>query len=198
MKRTLYLVWLLTAIGCSTKKQSPPQTPTDSVQTTIDSGPIRTRETLPEKQPTKNALTAGAGTWHYERTTDNTNNPVYKASVVSSNVLDFAFPYAGGSVGTLTIRKRSTGTTVYLEVSKGQFNRSFQGGNAQIRFDNGSPVSYFFSGAENGRANIIFFDAEQKLIRQLKTAKEMVVTIGFNSQGTHQVKFRVAGLRWDH
>ncbi|WP_240163775.1 hypothetical protein [Spirosoma taeanense] len=146
---------------------------------------------MPQSSPSSRA-----GRWTYEERADQTGSRVYKASITSPDVLQFGFPYAGGSTAMLTIRKRDESTNVYLEVSKGQFNRSFEGGNARIRFDGKPAQSYSFSAAENGRANIIFFDAEQKLINQMKAARTMVIEIGFYAQGTRQISFNTAGLKW--
>lgn len=135
--------------------------------------------------------------WRYEKTTDNEGRSVQKASTMSPNLLEFEFPYNGGSTATLTLRKRADDTHVYIQVSKGQFNRSFQGGQARVRFDGKAPVLYSFSAAENGSANVIFFDADQKLINQMKTARNMVVDVEFAGQGKRQITFRTAGLTWN-
>lgn len=123
---------------------------------------------------------------------------MYKASIPATRLLYFSFPHNGGSVVTLTIRRRNDETHVYLSVSKGQFNNSFQGGKARIRFDDHPAVAYSFSAAANGTANTIFFDATQALIAKMKAARMMYVEVGFASQGQQAVAFTVAGLRWNH
>jgi hypothetical protein len=198
MKKILYCLSFLALFSCSTKEKSTQSAATDTVRAATATASGELPREVATKPGSTNQVPANAGKWQYDRTTDQTNNPVYKASIIASNLLEFPFPYEGGSSATLTIRKRSSGTNVYLEVSKGQFNRSFQGGNARIRFDNKPAIPYAFSAAENGRANIIFFDSEQKLINQLKTAKETVIDVGFNGQGTREIKFRTAGLDWNH
>ena len=147
--------------------------------------------------PTKSA-SVQARTWVYEKTLDKAGRPVYKASLFSPTLLQFNFPYAGGSTATLTIRKRDSGTTLYLYVSRGQFNRSFQGGSARIRFDEKPPGTYLFSAAENGSANIIFFDSAEKLIDRMKKSKKMTVEIEFYAQGKRQIDFQTANLTWSH
>lgn len=146
----------------------------------------------------KNRSGARAGTWAYEKTVDQTGNIVYKASVTSSNLLQFAYPYTGGSTATLVIREKDGSPQVYIEVANGQFNRSFQNGSARIRFDAKPPVTYPLSAAANGRANIVFFDAERKLISQIKAAENMTVQVVFDGQPVRQIQFRTAGLRWNH
>ena len=101
-------------------------------------------------------------------------------------------------MATLTIRKRDNSTTIYVQVSKGQFNRSYQGGTARIRFDGKPPVPYSFSAAENGSATIIFFDSAQALIDRMKRADNMVVDVEFHGQGYRQIAFTIADLTWHH
>lgn len=142
-------------------------------------------------QPAIAATSPDAGRWLYEETRTG-----YKAVTVSPTLLRFNFPYEGGSTASLTLRRRSGETHVYIEISKGQFNRSFQGGTARVRFDNRPAVSFPLIAAANGRANILFFANEQQLIDQLKTARRMVVTVEFAGQDTRDIRFNTADLRW--
>ena len=142
-------------------------------------------------QPAVTATSSDAGHWIYEETRTG-----YKAFTVSPTVLNFPFPYDGGSTATLTLRRRSGETHVYIDVSKGQFNRSFQGGTARVRFDNRPAVSYPLVAAANGRANILFFANEQSLIDQLRQARTMVITVEFAGQDTRAIRFGTANLQW--
>ncbi|WP_338876148.1 hypothetical protein WBJ53_10915 [Spirosoma sp. SC4-14] len=196
MKALIGAIGLLLLGSCSTKEKTTQQSTEQTVAEAPKNDSTQTGGTVSTKSAIKATVAAGAGKWAYEKKTDKEGKPVYKASLVASNILEFSFPYNGGSVATLTIRKRESGTTVYIEVSKGQFNRSFQGGKARIRFDRQSPVAYELVAAENGRANIVFFDAEQKLINQMKAAKEMVIDLDFAGQGVRQLLFKTAGLKW--
>ncbi len=187
---SLTLVW-----GCSTKEKTSQVAVTDQNQTKADTTatqPANTTHTAVNKPDSR----VGTSTWQYSKRVDNEGRTVYKASITSPRLLEFDFPYTGGSVATLTIRKRDTDTHVYIQVSKGQFNRSFQEGKARVRFDGSAPVTYTFSAAENGSANVIFFDAEKVLIKRLKTARIMLVDVDFAGQGTRQIEFRTAGLKW--
>lgn len=140
---------------------------------------------------------ARADAWTYTKTLDASGAAVYKAAIRSPTLLQFDFPYAGGSVATLTLRKGNS-THLYIEVSKGQFNRSFQGGSAQVRFDGQPPRRYTVSAAANGRANIIFLDAGEEIISRMKQARQMRIEVAFHGQGRRQMLFRTAGLIWNH
>lgn len=136
--------------------------------------------------------------WVYATTSDKFKGTVYKATIQSPTRLEFAYPYSGGSVATLTIREKDKATHVYVEVSKGQFNRSFQGGNARITFDGEPARNYPLLAAANGRANIIFLDADKRFIGKLKQSSRMLMTMEFQGQGKHQLEFKTAGLQWNH
>lgn len=200
MKRLIYAVSLLSVLSCTDKEKSTGQekASTPVVQQTGDSAGSRSDEPSSPKLDRKNSPVAGTTTWTYEKTIGKDGNPVYKAVLVSPTVLNFDFPYTGGSTVTLTLRHKNSLTYAYLEVSKGQFNRSFQGGNASIRFDGKPPVRYSLSAAENGRANIVFFDAAQKLINQMKGARKLVVDVEFDGQGKRHIEFITRGLSWNH
>lgn len=200
MKQLICALILLSVLSCTDKKKSTghKKASTTVVQRTGDSASSRSDKLSSSKLSQKNSPVLSKTTWTYEKTTGKDGNTVYKAVLVSPTVLNFAFPYTGGSTVTLTLRHKNSIPYAYLEVSKGQFNRSFQGGNASIRFDGKPPVRYSLSAAENGRANIVFFDSAQKLINQMKGARTMIVDVEFEGQGKRHVEFTTRGLTWNH
>lgn len=200
MKRLICAVCLLSVLSCTDKEKSNGQekASTAVAQQTNNSASNHSDEPSSTKPSYNKGPAAGTTTWTYEKTIGKDGNPVYKAVLVSPTVLNFDFPYTGGSTATLTLRHKNSLTYAYLEVSKGQFNRSFQGGNASIRFDGKPPVRYSLSAAENGRANIVFFDSAQKLINQMKGARKMVVDIEFYAQSKRHIEFTTRGLTWNH
>ncbi|AUD05840.1 hypothetical protein [Spirosoma pollinicola] len=199
MKTLILALSLLSFLSCTTKKKLDQTSETDRVQgTSADTVSQATKRKLPGGPAPQKGLSDSATTWVYEKKIDKEGNTVHKASIHSPNLLEFGFPYAGGSTATLSIRHKNGTSYLYLEVSKGQFNRSFQGGTARIRFDDKPARDYSFSAAENGRANIIFFDSVQPLVDQLKLARKAVVAVEFYAQGKRQIEFRTGSLRWNH
>ncbi|MBD2699201.1 hypothetical protein IC229_01040 [Spirosoma sp. BT702] len=197
-RNLVFLLNVLAFLGCADKKKPTTSTITNPVAVTSDTNTSQPVSNVSETQIYVKNNVAGSDTWQYSNRVDKEKRTVYKASITSPKLLEFEFPYSGGSVATLTLRKRESDTHVYIQVSKGQFNRSFQGGNARIRFDGRPPVNYSFSAAENGSANVIFFDSEKALIKQLKSSRSMVVDVEFAGQGTRQIMFRIANLKWNY
>ncbi|KAB7732390.1 hypothetical protein F5984_00005 [Rudanella paleaurantiibacter] len=152
---------------------------------------------LLEAFPLSQIRSSAAG-WKYSQSQSTAGDITYRATLISTNMIEFSYPYAGGTNVSLTIRKTKGDRYVYLEVEKGLFTRSFQNGSAQVQFDGQKPIIYSLSAAANGRANIVFFEKEAKLIEQMKRAKNMVVNLSFAGQKPREIKFQIAGLRWNH
>ena len=146
--------------------------------------------------PRQSPSAAQATGWVYTRSGDPQGKPVAKASITSPDVLKVGFPYTGTASATLTLRRSSTGTTLYIQVSQGQFTGSYQGGKVRMRFDGQPWKTYAYSPAANGTGMTIFFDAVAPLTEQLKAARTAVIEVPFNGQGRQSILFRVAGLRW--
>ncbi len=189
---------VLSHFQCTNKKKTTHRENVDSLQTVSANTPTRSNDPISPTTITRNHLSTSGNKWVYDKKIDKEGNTVYKASISSPGLLAFGFPYAGGSIATLSIRHKNGESYLYLEVSKGQFNRSFQGGTARIHFDNEPAHNYTFSAAENGRANIIFFDSVQPLIDQLKSAQKTVIDVDFYAQGKRRIEFRTVGLSWNH
>ena len=197
MNVAVYLSCLLLLFSCSTRKSENRAPAVDSAQAPVTATPHPTTRASPSTA--KPGAVADAGKWVYENRVDEDGRTVHKASTRAPLRLEFGFPYTGGSTVTLTIRKRvGSDTHVYIQISNGQFNRSFQGGKARIRFDGGPPKLYSFSAAENGSANVIFFDQTQALIQKIKATQTLSVDVEFAGQDTRQIYFRTAGLRWTY
>lgn len=153
-------------------------------------GPLTSDQGDVSAQATK-AVTS----WTYQRTAEATG-VVHKATVRSPTVLDLGYPYGRGAVATLTLRHKNGSTSVYVEVAKGQLNRSYQDGTARIRFDQQRARSYALTAAANGRANIVFVNADRSFVASLKRSAHVTVELLFTGQPNRQIAFPTAGLRW--
>ena len=199
MRKVHYVFCCLTLFACSGREKATQTARVDSVRVSAAIPSAERTEGVAKEPVSKQVAATRSINWQYEKAVNQEGETIYKASLGSPTLLQFGFPYTGGSTTTLTIRQRKQQpATVYLQVSNGQFNRSFQGGRVRIRFDGKPAVTYTYSAAENGSASVIFFDEAGKLIRQLKTAKRMVVDLTFYGQGNRQIEFRTAGLVWNH
>jgi len=140
----------------------------------------------------KSGLSAG---WQYEQLA----GAIHKASLASTNQIQLPFPAKGGSTVTLNIRARAgSSSSAYFSVTNGLLTKSYQGGDAKVRFGSGSNKTYVLTPAANGTGNLVFVDNARQFISQLKAAKSMTVQFTLANQPFPPVQFNTTGLRWTH
>jgi hypothetical protein len=161
----------------------------DSTLTTNSNSEITSQPETPKETPSS---------WSFSEDVDKmTSKKVSYASVTAKEELQFEFPYNGGSVATLTIRRKDGANNIYLQVTKGQFNSTYDGGNVRIKFDQNPPKRYSFSSASDASTDIIFINSTKDIISKLKSAKTLIIETEFYNEGNRQIEFDVSGFTWD-
>jgi len=183
-------MFIVRIISCSNNKLSDEGKKERLISDTIDTIKVFTdRKPVEELKP--------PSPWTYHVSEDKmTSKQVRYASVSAPDKLMFEFPYNGGSTATLTLRKKSGATDIYMNISEGQFNNTYEGGFVRIRFDKNSPRRYSFSPAADGSSDVIFLDATADLVKRLKKAKKIIIEAEFYNEGTRQIEFDVKELNW--
>lgn len=179
--RALGLGWLAILVVVAT--QAPRNTPSAT--------------NAPASSSTTDAASGSA--WKYSEQNDEMRKSSEKtASVDSENTLDFAFPYNGGSTGTIEIRRSpSYGFDVILSISKGQFVcHSFTGGHINVKFDDRPIEKFGCTSASDGSSNVIFFRTPQRMLAGLKNSKKTIIETEFFNEGSRQMTFNTQGLKW--
>jgi hypothetical protein len=137
--------------------------------------------------------------WEYSEDEDKmTSKKTYFAQNTAKELLKFDFPYDGGSVATLTVRKKRGENNVYLQVSKGQFNSGVDGGNIRARFDSKPAKTYSFSQSSSNNSSVIFIDNEAGFIKNLKSHKQLFLEAEFYGEGNRIMEFDITGFKWSH
>ena len=137
--------------------------------------------------------------WTYSQNEDKMTSGVsYFAEAQAKELLQFEFPYDGGSTATLMIRNKEGDNDVMLNVSKGQFITHYDGSTIRARFDNDSPVRYNISEPSDGSSDLVFINAEKDFISKLKKAKKLILEAEFYNAGLRQMEFDVSDFKWDH
>lgn len=136
--------------------------------------------------------------WSYSEDEDKmTNEKRYFASCISTNEIEFEFPYNGGSYFTLTVRNMGKGNEIVLQVSKGQFMSGIGSTEyCRVKFDDGETTNYTYSSAADGSADVIFLENPSKFLDKLKTAKKLTIEAPFFQEGRRVIEFNVEGLTW--
>lgn len=136
--------------------------------------------------------------WKYTSSIDKmTNDSIKYAYVTSNNYEEFKFPYNGGSYMNLWIRKKDGRNDVYFQISNGQFLTSYDNSEyIRVSFDDSKPVTYYFSSAADGSADIIFVNNVSAFLKRLKTAKLIKVDFPMYQEGRPVFYFSVSNLNW--
>lgn len=136
--------------------------------------------------------------WEYSRHMDEmTSKMEYHASIESTDVLYFDFPYDGGSKVTINIVFDGS-PLVYLTVDKGQFPVSIGGDETlKVKFDN-EVFTYSFSNSGDHSLDNIFINNVSSFINRLKKSTSLVIETSFYSEGVRTIHFIVGGLVWPH
>ena len=139
--------------------------------------------------------------WQYETSKDEMRGIESKfATTISTNTVDFDFPYNGGSKLILTLRKRGSEADVMVSITKGQILCGIQNCEAAFKFDDGAVQSITMSEPDNHASDMLFVSydkTESKIINQLKNSKKLVVEVPFYQEGRKQFTFDVSGLKWN-
>lgn len=150
---------------------------------------------------TKTLNLGPVSSWAYSTDEDKmTSKNSYYAGITASEELNLKFPYSGGVIASLNIRKKDGESNVYLKLSKGQLMaaHTLDDGSIRMRFDNNEPETYSVSGAADGSSNTVFINSANKVISKLKKAKKLIIEAEVFDNGTQQMEFTVSGFLWSH
>lgn len=193
MKKILFLLAATAIVSCSTNQNS--SNANDSV--TTDSTKTTTTTTTTE---VKKAEVDSSLMWKYETDTDKmTSKLQYFAAINSTNTLNFAAPYDGGSTAKITVRNQARKNEVILTIDKGQFICAVSEGCAiKIRFDNDPAITVRGNEPSDYSSTTLFIDPASKIIMHAKKAKKMIIQAEFYQEGLQNMEFNIDGFKWDH
>ena len=131
--------------------------------------------------------------WNYESEIDEMDGSTTKRAIaVSSNVVEFDFPYNGGSTLGICVRKtKKYGTDVMISISKGQFVSSeYNGTNyVTVRFDNNAPIKFTTVEPSDYSNDLLFLQNSKKFIKLAKNAKTIKIEAPFFNEGSYVFTF---------
>ncbi len=148
--------------------------------------------------PTETATAQNAASrWEYTSQTDEmSGTPVKTACLLSSNRLEFGFPYNGGSQALICLRSRKNGDA-YVMIDKGQFQCGFDACNVKIKFDNEPTRNFTAVRAADGSPNILFIVGYGPFLSSIKQAKHVKLQALFYQAGEQVMEFDTSALQWD-
>jgi hypothetical protein len=135
--------------------------------------------------------------WLYSQYSDPMGKgTVYGAQVVSSNTVDFDFPYNGAQHATLALRSHPRfGKDVILRIEKGQFLcPSYEGCNVLIRFDEEQGATYSAAGATDNSTETIFVHNYSRFLQKMLKAKQVRIAVNIYQEGAPVFDFDVSNF----
>ena len=121
--------------------------------------------------------------WVYQNSVDEMDGSTQKfAYLVSSNTVDFDFPYSGGSNLRIII---AGDCGVGVGISKGQFNSNeFNGTNyVTVRFDNDAPIKFLTFEPSDYSSDMLILGNSKTFIKLAKKAKRIKIEAPFFTEG---------------
>lgn len=120
-------------------------------------------------------------------------------ATISTNQVNFAFPYGGGSNLVLNVRNNNKTKDVIIVISKGQFIcGSLDGCPVSFKFDNDPVQTITMIGSDSHDSDILFINSQKtanRVIQKLKTSKRLIIEPKFYQEGSKQFTFDVSGFK---
>lgn len=177
------IIFLLAILSCESTNTPPPSAEAQEENIT---------EQEPQEEEEEEEI------WTYEYQVDEmTGDTIKFAGSVSTNQLDFEFPYNGGSDMILIIREVEGQTEVAFKIKPGQFVGSYSGEKLRIKFDDDDVSFYEYVDAANGVSDIIFLAKSKRFIKRLLATKKLMVEAPFFDAGRQIAHFDTEGLEWE-
>jgi hypothetical protein len=135
--------------------------------------------------------------WTYRKGKDNLGAVTQNAVVMSTNDVDLDFPYRGGTVLVIQLRRQPKfGTDVILRVNKGQLLCQYHDCKAIVRFDESKPKVFEANKSDDYSDELIFIQDTAGFIEELKKSKKAIIEVQFYRNKKCSFEFNVDHLNF--
>ena len=138
--------------------------------------------------------------WQYTQAEDKMiGGTSYHATVLSTNTVNFGFPYNGLQNATLHLRSSpKSGKNLLFSLEKGQILcNSYDGCSILVRFDNEKATTYSATAAADNSTEIIFIDNYSKFVEKMMKAKRVLISTNIYQQGAPVFEFDISDFDKD-
>ncbi|MDD2661967.1 MAG: hypothetical protein PHY54_20170, partial [Methylococcales bacterium] len=135
--------------------------------------------------------------WHYSRVEDPmTSGTTYHAVVLSSNKVEFGFPYQGAQNAKLNLRiDPKYGKDVIFSIERGQILcQSYEDCTVLVRFDDEKAVNYSAASAADNSSDTIFIRNYSKFYEKMTKSKIVRISTNIYQEGAPVFEFDVSGF----
>lgn len=141
-------------------------------------------------------MIAPAHAWDVHESEDSmTGKKLVLATVTSTNMANFSWPYHGETRSRLTVRKHPRyGQDVMFSIPRGQFVCGVDGCTVLVRFDDRPPIKFGVVGSEDNDSKTLFFSNTKKFIGELRKSKRVRVAATVYQEGQPMFEFDTSGF----
>lgn len=134
--------------------------------------------------------------WEYSKDLDKISGKMTSsASSDSLNSHQLNFPYAGGTTGSLIIRKHPRyGNDVIFSINKGQILCGIHECTVTIKFDNRPPKTYTAVPPSDHSSTYLFIKPTAKLKKEISQAQSVTIEVEFYQSGSRTFEFKVENI----
>jgi uncharacterized protein YcfJ len=135
--------------------------------------------------------------WSYSHVADAmSKGATHDAVVLSTNTVEFKFPYAGGQHASLDLRTNPRyGRDVIFAIEKGQILcRSYEDCTVLVRFDDEQATNYLAIGAADNSTETIFIRNYDRFVGKMTKAKRVRISTNIYQEGAPVFEFDVSGF----
>ena len=179
-------VTILTSCGIAPASVKPsPKATTDSTKTIA-------------AQTEKKSDSASFDWRYYDKVDKMTSKQIYFATIDATEELELKFPYNGGSIPSIMVRRKNGETNVIFGVTKGQFMPGIEGQTIKARFDDSPAEAYHCAGSDDEDSRYLFIDQATRFVKRMKTSKKTLIEVEMYDNGMQVVEFNTAGFVADN
>ncbi|WP_150538862.1 hypothetical protein [Actinobacillus vicugnae] len=140
--------------------------------------------------------------WEYRQKRDELRDATtHTATLISSNTIDFGFPYNDSSMNLTLRQDPKYGNDVIFSVN-GQFNGCMiESCKITVKFDSEKLESYRMVGSDGGDNSTLFIENPKSMktfVEKLRKSNKLIVEASFYNYGKGQFTFATQGLEWKH
>ena len=131
--------------------------------------------------------------WSYSKTKDELRGTErYIAKISSENKERFAFPYEWWQSLGIMLRNWNNKNDVMITITEGQFKSSYRWDEyISVRFDDSAVQKFYYFEPEDHSSDIIFLTNAESFVRQIRTAKKVIIEAPFYQNWRSQFTFSV-------
>lgn len=158
--------------------------------------PIPSSTQVSEEDPSPVTAVPGSQ-WSYSQDADAmSKGTTYHAWVLSSNTVNFDFPYSGEQHATLSLRDDPRyGKDVIFRIEKGQILcHSFEDCTVLVRFDDGKASHYTAVGPADNSTETVFIRNYSRFVGNMLKAKRVRISTNIYQEGAPVFEFDVSGF----